>query len=499
MTANARTANARGQMNGQPVIVGAGAAGLTAALILAPQPVTLLCAGKFETGAASGWAQGGIAAAVGSDDSPVLHAADTIAAGAGLCDAHAVKRIIDQGPWAIDYLTKLGAKFARSGERLELGREAAHQRRRIVHATDATGAEVMRVLQNAVRACPSISVIENAKVAAIVAQDGVMRGVHATSPQGPFSIATSLVILATGGVGGLFADTTNPLGALGSGLALAARAGANLRDMEFVQFHPTALVCGLDPMPLVSEAVRGEGAVFVDADFTPFMQGGDLAARDIVSRAVAAKMAQGSDVFLDARKLTAQHFPKMFAACRASGIDPTKDPVPVRPAAHYHMGGIAVDANCESNIRGLFAVGEVAATGLHGANRLASNSVLEAMVTGRIAAEACAGRSVAAARLPAIPACAENPSQLQSIRKICSENLGISRNAQGLSAAMAQLAPMVADSDSALVAWLIAHAALRRRESRGAHFRTDFAATEPALAKSSSSHISEISSLSLAA
>jgi L-aspartate oxidase len=494
------SAHVGGTMNGQPVIVGAGAAGLMAALWMAPRPVVVLCAGKFGTGTASGWAQGGIAAAIGADDSPALHVTDTIAAGAGLCDADAAARIIEKAPWAIDYLRQNGAKFALSANgKLELGLEAAHQRRRIVHAADATGAEVMRVLQNAVRQCPSISVVEETTVEEIAVRDGAVRGVHAISAQGRFSISTSIVILATGGIGGLFADTSNPLGALGSGLALAARAGASLRDMEFVQFHPTALACGLDPMPLISEAVRGEGAVFTDADFNPFMQGGDLAARDIVSRAVAAKIAEGIAVFLDARRVPAQKFPKMFAACRTQGIDPEKHPVPVRPAAHYHMGGIAVDANCESNIRGLFACGEVAATGLHGANRLASNSVLEAMVTGRIAAEASTGDEIMAVPPAPIQRRQDDASHLPVIRKICSEHLGISRSAQGLTSALAQLSPLTPISDAALVAWLIAHAALRRRESRGAHFRTDFAATEPAFARSSISHISEISNMSIAA
>jgi L-aspartate oxidase len=484
-------------MNGTPVIVGAGAAGLMAALRLAPRPVTLLCAGAFGTGTASGWAQGGIAAAIGEDDSPALHAADTIAAGAGLCDRQAVARIIEQGPWAIRVLRELGARFAEGADgRLQLGLEAAHQRRRIVHAADATGAEIMRVLQNAVRRTPGITVIEHAKVEEITVRDGVVCGLHANTRHGRLSIATSQVILATGGVGGLFADTTNPLGAVGSGLALAARAGATLRDMEFVQFHPTALGCGLDPMPLVSEAVRGEGAVFVDAAFNPFMQGGDLGARDIVARAVAAKMAEGSAVFLDARGVAADKFPKMFAACKAYGIDPKRDPVPVRPAAHYHMGGIAVDEHCESNIRGLFACGEVASTGLHGANRLASNSLLEAMVSGRIAAQACAGREVLAAPMPAMQKRVDDPSALPVIRTICTEYMGISRNAQGLAAAMTRLAPLAATSDAALVAWLMARAALQRRESRGAHFRTDFPAAERAFAHS---QVAEISAMRLAA
>jgi L-aspartate oxidase len=486
-------------MNGDPVVVGAGAAGLMAALSMAPRRVTLLCAGELGSGAASGWAQGGIAAAIGADDAPALHAADTIAAGAGLCDHAAVARIAAAAPSTIGFLNRNGARFARGGDgELALGLEAAHGRRRIVHAADATGAEVMRVLVNSVRETPGISVIENAQVREIGVRDGVA-GLHAITPQGMLSVTTGSVILATGGLGGLFADTTNPLGATGSGLALAARAGADLRDMEFVQFHPTALDCGLDPMPLVSEAVRGEGAVFVTAGFQPLMPGGELAARDLVARAVAAKLAEGDQVFLDARQISPEHFPGMFAVCRANGIDPQVDPVPVRPAAHYHMGGVAVDANCESNVPGLFACGEVASTGLHGANRLASNSLLEAMVTGRIAAEACAARAVKTTMPPPRQTCNNDPALRAMIREISSNSMGILRNANDLTAAMARLAAWVAESDAALVAWLIAHAALRRCESRGAHFRTDFAATEPAFARSSTSNISEISHRSLAA
>ena len=244
----------------QPVIIGAGAAGLMAALAFT-QPVVLLCAGALEATAASAWAQGGIAAAIGPDDSISLHTADTIAAGAGLCDGPTVARIIAAGPAIIDALLTLGANFDRRADgQLALGLEAAHQRRRIIHAKDATGAEIMRVLIAAARATPRITILEHAPATELLVQDNQLHGVQV----GTLTLRTGFAIIATGGIGGLFAHTTNPLGATGSGLALAARAGADLRDMEFVQFHPTALACGLDPMPLVSEAVRGEAAVLVD-------------------------------------------------------------------------------------------------------------------------------------------------------------------------------------------------------------------------------------------
>ncbi len=363
---------------------------------------------------------------------------------------------------------------------LALGLEAAHQRRRIIHAKDATGAEIMRMLIAAARATERITILEHAPATELLVQDNQLYGVQV----GPLTLRTGFAIIATGGIGGLFAHTTNPLGATGSGLALAARAGADLRDMEFVQFHPTALACGLDPMPLVSEAVRGEAAVLIDQTGHPFMNGQDLAARDIVARAVAAKYAQGNHVFLDARRVPADKFPSIFTVCRENGIDPATQPIPIRPAAHYHMGGIAVDAACESSVRGLFACGEAASTGLHGANRLASNSVLEALVTGRMAADSITGRIAPSLKTLTPTPSTPRPTHLREIRELCSTHLGISRNAAGLAEAIQKLLPRAQTSDAALVALLIAEAAAQRRESRGAHFRTDFPDTLPTAASS---------------
>jgi L-aspartate oxidase len=454
-------------LDGQPVIIGAGAAGLMAALSL-DQPCIVLCAGTLQNGAASAWVQGGIAAAIGPDDSTVLHVADTLSAGAGLCERAAVERIVAEGPAMIEFLLGLGAAFDEHPDgSLALGLEAAHQRRRIIHAKDATGAEVMRVLIAAARGTPRITILEHTRATALLVQDNQLHGVQA----GECILRTGSAIMATGGIGGLFAHTSNPLGATGSGLALAARAGAALRDMEFVQFHPTALACGLDPMPLISEALRGEGAVFVDELGRRFMQGDDLAARDIVARAVAAKYTEGGKVFLDARDVPPEKFPGIFGVCRAQNIDPRRQPIPVRPAAHYHMGGIAVDAQCESSVRGLFACGEAARTGLHGANRLASNSVLEALVTGRMAAQAIGGRS--AAPKTVAPQAPRPLAEVRGIREICGTYLGISRNAEGLAEAIQFLAPRAKECDAALVALHIAQAALLRRQSCGAHFRSD--------------------------
>lgn len=488
-------------MNNQPVIIGGGAAGLMAALCLAPQKTVLLCGGSLGSNAASGWAQGGIAAVVGPDDSIDLHIADTIAAGAGLCDPATVARIIAGGPWVIETLLKHGADFGRNPDgSLALGLEAAHSRRRIVHAKDATGAEVMRVLIKAVRATPSITVIEQAVAEHVFVKDNIVQGVQFRIGNDVTVLPTASVIIATGGAGGLFAHTTNPRTATGAGLALAARAGADLRDIEFMQFHPTAFACGLDPMPLISEALRGEGAVFVDSSGNPFMNGGDLAARDIVARAVAAKYAAGEQVFLDARHVAADKFPSIFAVCRDNGIDPVTQPIPVRPAAHYHMGGIAVDAHSESSVHGLFACGEAAATGLHGANRLASNSLLEAMVTGRDAAAAIASRHPRLlADTPVLTHQRQTTDNLPEIRNICSENLGILRSAEGLTRAIARLTPLAQTSNAALLALLMAQAALRRTESRGGQFRTDYPLTNPALAHALTTNIRDLPAMKIAA
>jgi L-aspartate oxidase len=269
---------------------------------------------------------------------------------------------------------------------LLLGLEAAHGRRRIVHAGgDRSGSEIMRALIAAVRQTPSITVLDGVEARRLLVADGRVAGVLAASATETLVLPASRVVIATGGLGGLYRHTTNPLGALGQGVALAARAGAVLADMEFVQFHPTALDVGLDPMPLVSEAVRGEGAVLIDESGGRFTD--ELKPRDQVSRAVWRHLGDGHPVFLDAREALgtrfAARFPAIAAHCRAAGLDPARDAIPVRPAVHYHMGGIAVDAEGRSTVPGLWAAGEVAATGLHGANRLASNSLLEAAVCGR--------------------------------------------------------------------------------------------------------------------
>ena len=485
----------RSQLAGVPVIIGGGLAGLMTALRLAPQPVILLAKTPLAQGAASAWAQGGVAAAVGEGDDPALHAADTLAAGDGLSDPTVAARIAAAAPAAVAELQRYGVAFDRDAwGRFALGLEAAHGRRRIVHVTgDGTGAAIMRALVAAVAATPSITVVEGLEARRLLVDDRGVVGVLAAGPWSACLLATRRVVLATGGLGGLYAHTTNPLGAIGQGVALAARAGAALSDMEFVQFHPTALAVGLDPMPLVSEAVRGEGAVLVDETGERFMAGkgrAELEPRDVVSRAVAAHIAAGHRAFLDAREALgadfAAHFPGIAARCRAAGIDPAIQPIPVRPAAHYHMGGIAVDAEGRSTVEGLWACGEAAATGLHGANRLASNSLLEAVVTAGFVADSIGGAS--SGRLPAPRPVALPPAPDPGVlRALVSETLDVVRERAGLDAAIARLQPLAfrggGAADPALVALLIATAALAREESRGGHWRADFPHPSPAWAR----------------
>jgi L-aspartate oxidase len=485
----------RSELAGAPVIIGGGLAGLMTALRLAPQPVILLAKTPLAEGAASAWAQGGIAAAVGEGDDPALHAADTLAAGDGLSDPAVAARITAAAPDAIAELQRYGVAFDRDAQgHFALGLEAAHGRRRIVHVTgDGTGAAIMRALVAAVAATPSITIVEGLEARRLLVDDRGIAGVLAAGPWNACLLPTRQVVLATGGLGGLYAHTTNPLGAIGQGVALAARVGAALADMEFVQFHPTALAVGLDPMPLVSEAVRGEGAVLVDETGTRFMAGlgrAELEPRDVVSRAVAAHIAAGHRVFLDAREVLgadfARHFPGIAARCRAAGIDPAIQPIPVRPAVHYHMGGIAVDAEGRSTVDGLWACGEVAASGLHGANRLASNSLLEAVVMAGFLADSIAGTKAGplpAPRPVALPAAPD----AGPLRALANETLGAVRERTGLEATVAHLQPLAfrggAAADPALVALLVATAALAREESRGGHWRADFPHRSPAWAR----------------
>ncbi|MET2831350.1 L-aspartate oxidase [Mesorhizobium shangrilense] len=470
---------------GRPIIIGGGIAGLMTALHLAPEPVLLLSRTLLGTDTSSTWAQGGLAAGLGDDDDPALHLADTIAAGAGLCDKNMASRILQDAPSAIEGLAGFAVPFDRTIKgSLRLGLEAAHSRRRIVHAHgDGTGREIMRALITAVRSTPSIVVVEGVEARRLAVKDNAIRGVWASCSLGSVFFGSRRVVLATGGIGGLFVDTTNPSGSCGQGLALAARAGAVLSDLEFIQFHPTALDGPERPMTLISEAVRGEGAALIDETGRPFLQGvqgAELAPRDVLARAVWNHLANGHRVFLDARKRPgpefARQFPTIASACCGAGINPARDLIPVRPAQHYHMGGVAVDGSGRTSVKGLWACGEVASTGLHGANRLASNSLTEAVVCARWVADSVAGTPARRTK-PAFGSDYPSPDPA-TVRPFLSRALGIVRDGDGLKAAAHALLPLAeskdAASDPAAVGLMIAIAALLREESRGAHYRTDF-------------------------
>ncbi|MBO9195193.1 L-aspartate oxidase [Rhizobium sp. 16-449-1b] len=469
----------------RPVIVGSGLAGLIAALTLSPEPCVLVTRAHLGAESSSGWAQGGIAACIGANDSVDLHMADTLAAGDGLCDAAAAAEIIAEAPSVIGALQRLGVSFDQDGNgSLALGLEAAHSRRRIVHAGgDGSGAAIIDALTRAVLADPAITVIEGGEARRILTTDGVVSGVLCASSRGGMVLPSSRILLASGGIGGLYEATTNPAGNFGQGIALAARAGAVLSDMEFVQFHPTALDGYQRPLPLISEAVRGEGAVLINERGERFMRhvsGAELAPRDVVARAISAEIARGGRVFLDGRRAIgarfASRFPTIHAACRSAGIDPAEQPIPVRPAAHYHMGGVATDRAGRSTVAGLWVAGEAASTGLHGANRLASNSLLEAAVMGIRAANDMRSEltAVPLGYVPPMPSVPDTTA----VRPTVSRQLGVLRNAAGIHQAIEELLPVAEGNDiaadPAIVALIIAVSARLRTESRGAHARTDY-------------------------
>jgi L-aspartate oxidase len=492
------------------VVIGAGIAGLTAALGLASRDVVLITKSDLGSGGSSVWAQGGVAVAMGEDDSPALHAQDTLVASAGLADPEAVALLTTEGPAQIRWMLEMGARFDRDMQGgLCLGREAAHSRRRILHANgDSTGAEMVRALTAWVRQTPSIRVQEQAFAAELVMEGGQVVGVLVREADGGLVMYRAwAVVLASGGIGRVFSRTTNPVENTGDGLAMAARAGAKLLDVEFVQFHPTALAGDVDPMPLLTEALRGEGAVLVNGRGERFMlevhPDAELAPRDVVARAIWKQQAQGEQVFLDARAVIGDRFPRVTQLCHEAGFEPKTQPLPVSPAVHYHMGGVATDADGQTSVKGLWACGEVSATGVHGANRLASNSLLEALVYGARAplsvlrslpsepppALAPAGwePSAAVSAHPKQPS-PEEAAQVQRVRSLMWSHVGLIRDGERLEEAKALLAQLDREMDTALgegrniltCARLITEAAAARRESRGGHYRSDFPTPDPA-------------------
>jgi L-aspartate oxidase len=497
--------DAQAMASGGIVIVGAGLAGLFTALKLAPRLVTIVAPAPLGEGASSAWAQGGIAACVGEGDTPEAHTGDTIRAGAGIVDEEVARFTAAESVDRVHDLLAYGVPFDRDLEgRLVLSREAAHSAKRVVRvAGDRAGAAIMQALIRAVRTTPSIRILEGYAAHALIVASGCAAGVRLSRLDDP-AIEYALrpvgaVVLATGGIGGLYAVTTNPPHARGDGIAMAARAGAVIADAEFVQFHPTAIDVGLDPAPLATEALRGEGAILLNRQGERFMRSqhpdAELAPRDVVARAVFREIAAGRGAFLDCRAAIGTRFrcefPTVFARCRAAGVDPATQPIPVAPAEHYHMGGVRTDANGRTSIAGLWAVGEVAATGLHGANRLASNSLLEAVVFGARAAADIAQLPSLGDGAPALElrrqktsptaAAAGRDAAMRMIRATMSRNVGVERTAHGLRAALQTLAQIAhhADGDpvienAVLAARFVAEGALRRMESRGGHYRSDY-------------------------
>jgi L-aspartate oxidase len=465
------------------VVVGAGAAGLWCALHAADLGPVTIVAPDPTSGSATALAQGGIAAAVGEGDAPVAHAEDTIRAGAGLSDPDAVRILTTEAPAAIAELRDRGMVFDEGGAPTL---EGGHSARRVLHAGgDATGLHILQALLACTHEERRVTWVHD-RVSALLLEGGTCRGVRTGSGEEE----ADRVVLATGGATGIFGRRTGPDGSTGDGMALAWDAGAALADLEFVQFHPTALDVPGRPARLLTEALRGEGAILLDAHGRRFMQEFDpraeLAPRDIVARAIASvRDRSGAPVMLDARGIAGvrDRFPTAARSCDEAGLDIVKEPIPVAPAAHYFTGGVLSDAWGRSTVDGLLACGEVACTGVHGANRLASNSLLEALVFGRRAgmAEPGPGPHVAVEDPFGVPAPARG-LPLADVRAIADRYLGVVRDGSGLSrAAMELLEGPAAGGDAApgpraatLVAWTLSHAALRREESRGGHYRTDF-------------------------
>lgn len=480
------------------LIVGGGIAALYAALALAPRPVLLITPEPLGQGASSAWAQGGVAAALGAGDRPAAHLADTIRAGAGLADETVAAQVTDEAAGHVARLAELGAPFDRDllGNYL-LSREAAHGAARVVRVGgDRAGQAIMRTLIAAVAAAAHVQVLTGLSAVQLLIDSGRIAGV-AVGGEGTGQIRAPAVLFAGGGAAGLYAVTTNPNRIRGQTLGMAARAGALIRDAEFVQFHPTALDTGEDPAPLATEALRGEGALLINRSGERFMRAhhpaAELAPRDVVARAVYAEWQAGRRPMLDARALGAGlaiHFPTVHAACERAGIDPSRDPMPVVAAAHYHMGGIAVDVAGRSSLPGLWVAGEAACTGLHGGNRLASNGLLEALVTGRAAALdiLAAVPEPSTAGLVHVTLAGDaprvDPEKIGILRRMMAAHVGVIRNEAGLRSTLSAIAALEPDAPPALAnmltaARMITTAALLRRESRGAHCRSDFPGSLP--------------------
>ena len=493
------------------LVLGCGIAGVRAAIELARAgEVLVLTKGELYESSTQ-YAQGGIAAALSEDDEVSLHLQDTLVAGDGLCSEEAVRVLVEEGPKLIQELIDWGMKFDRDGTKLAFTREGAHSRSRVLHAHgDSTGREILKALMAKAKSLPSIRVQPYAFVLDLLVDGGRIVGAEYLDEKTHkrHTVYADAVLLATGGLGQVYKETTNPAVATGDGVAVAWRAGAALSDMEFVQFHPTALYVQNAPRFLLSEALRGEGAQLRNIDLERFMphyhEGAELAPRDIVSRAIVMEMhrTRSEFAYLDMTSLSAAHiqkrFPRIYSTCLEYNLDITTDLMPVRPAAHYAMGGVATDLNGATTLKGLYAAGEVAASGVHGANRLASNSLLEGLVFGAHAARAMAAQepaaqsSVAMDRPPAAPSGATHGAAAKEIERVLCETrsllwekVGVIRSAESLQSAVKHLLAIALPPTSSSRAYYeamnmletaraIARSALARKESRGAHYRTDY-------------------------
>jgi L-aspartate oxidase len=494
------------------VIIGSGIAGLRAAIACAAAGRVVILTKSDPRAGSTGYAQGGIAAAMGPDDSPARHAADTIAAGDGLADERAVDVLVEEGPRYVRELIDWGAAFDRApDDSLDLAREGAHSVRRVLHAKDATGREIARTLAARLAGHPGITVIDHALVVQLIVDDGGVGGVRFLDAGGRLAeVRANATLLATGGAGQVYRETTNPEVATGDGVSLAYLAGARVSDLEFVQFHPTALAVPGGPRYLLSEALRGEGAWLVNDAGDRFMPrydvAGDLAPRDRVARAIVLEAERtAAPVYLTLAHLPAERvrarFPLISTLCARVGLDLATDRLPVGPAAHYMMGGVATDLDGRTSLRGLFAAGEVACTGVHGANRLASNSLLEGLVFGGRAGAAMTAQTTGDGSEPPAAVRREPPAGAARValalpeaelRELMWKRVGVFRDREGLDAALKVLEPAFESLDAQLRAgcsftadtWrlasllivgrLVAVAARRREESRGAHARSDF-------------------------
>lgn len=478
------------------LVLGAGTAGLVTALNARPRRVTLIAPTSTEHSAttASELAQGGISAAIGADDSPALHLEDTVRAGAGQVQPGSARYLCERAASTIEYLVALGVPFDRAGSSWSLHTEAAHSRARVLHVGDATGAAIMRSLRAAARSADHVELLEGVRGIRLLTSAGHVCGVLAEAPGArALAIHARAVVLATGGIGGLYARTTNPITACGDGLAMALAAGARCAGLEFVQFHPTALNVDAARMPLLTEALRGAGARVIDERGDRILGGvhprGELAPRDVVARAVYSAIERGARVFLDATQIrdhdVASSFPTAHRACREHGFDLARQPIPISPAAHYHMGGIAVDLNGRTSLPGLWAVGEAACTGAHGANRLASNSLLEAVVFGRRVGRALAADGTRAPARYDLTQCDAgfdtDRGVRRELREIMWRCLGVVRSASAISEGLTYVARLrertpldrgLEHSRLLLIEQMLMSAA-RRSTNCGAHYRSD--------------------------